>query len=290
MDNMNAKESEVFRIKKSRNLTPLLALLAFLMACASVYLLYIYFTLDLRQPFETLFLVVGGVSAVYFTVCFFNLLYQSISPKNALLISEDGFLDLVNGGCGVGFVSWANVSRLEMAGGDKPYIGIGLLASENVTENAPQKLVSLIESRTENGQAELMIRPFDISCSLEEAYSALRDFRNRYYRNIESGDTNIIDTVDKTRAIKLPDTVNEFDNIFKEKEIPEAEKENPNVKTGDLSVDDTDATQESKKTIDEILNELSSSVKKESPQSEKRQSKLTQEDIDELIRLLKDKK
>ena len=201
MDKTNENEIEVRRIKKSRNLTPLLAFFALLMAVSSGYLLYLYFTSDLRQPFETLFLVIGSVGAVYFTICFFNLIYQVISPKNAFLISEDGFLDLINGDTGAGFVSWTNVRSIEIIGNSKPYIGIGIVSASEITEDAGKKLALQIKTRSEKGLPELVIRPFEISCPLEEAFEALKDFRNRYYRNIDAGDTNIIETAEKTRAI-----------------------------------------------------------------------------------------
>lgn len=311
MDNTKEKGNEIFRIKKSRNLTPLLAFFALLLACASGYLLYLYFTLDLKMPFEILFLVVGAVGAVYFTVCFFNLLYQVISPKNALLISEDGFLDLINGDVGAGFVSWANVSLVEMFGEDKPYIGIGLLSVSNLEEKPAKKLASQMEARTSKGLPELVIRPFEIACGLDEAFSALRDFRNRYYSHIDAGDTNVFD------ARKIPglESLNEFGGLFKEKEeesdegIGNGEKsggiagaigtdeetpladddvkiaESTDGKAPDKKADDT------RKSIDELLAELSETIgKKREETSESSTDKTVSDGIEELIKLLKEKK
>ncbi len=311
MDNTKEKGNEIFRIKKSRNLTPLLAFFALLLACASGYLLYLYFTLDLKMPFEILFLVVGGVGAVYFTVCFFNLLYQVISPKNALLISEDGFLDLINGDAGAGFVSWTNVSRVEMLGDDKPYIGIGLLSVSNLEESPTKKLTSQMEERASKGLPELVIRPFEIACGLEEAFSALRDFRNRYYSHLDAGDTNVFD------ARKIPglESLNEFDGLFKEKENENDEDIESGEKSGGIAgaigtdedtpladddikiAESTDVdvpaekTDDTKKSIDELLAELSETIgKKREETSESSTDKAVNDGIEELIKLLKEKK
>ena len=126
---MDTRKDGIVRIKKGRSMTPWIALVAFALAAASVYCMLVplvIYKIDNALLYYA-FLCVGAVGTLYFFGMFAYELVQVFSPKNALLISAEGFLDLINGTSGAGFVPWSNVAKLEIEGGVKPYICIGLL-------------------------------------------------------------------------------------------------------------------------------------------------------------------
>ncbi len=257
---MNAQNNaeEFVKIKKSRSLTPWLALVAFALTAASVYCLLVplvFYRMD-KLPYYV-FISAGAVGTLYFLGFFIYEIVQLFSPKNALIVSAQGFLDLLNGSSGAGFIGWGNVTKVEIEGDEKPYIAIGLLDISSVPNIKDKKLKKQLESKDD--MPELYIKPYEIGMTLDEAFSVLRTAREAYYREcLPSGNTEI-----------LSDT---------------------NMHTIRASVSDTKNSSgaEDERSIDELLKELSGEI-------EKRRRKLSgdtkksSEELEDIIRYVKGK-
>lgn len=207
-ENKAGKLNSIVKIKKSRSLLPLMAIFTMFLSALSVYCLLLPFAKNIVKPLDIAFYIVGGLGSLYFITYFFIFVSRMINPKNALLVSEEGFLDLINGETGAGKVLWNNVSLLEIRGNDRPYIAIGVINYEPILKKGSKQLKEQILRRNEKGLPVLMIRPFEIACSLDEAFDALTSFRNIYLKSISNGDTSVISDLPDKKAVKKPELAN----------------------------------------------------------------------------------
>lgn len=262
---MDSTNEEFVRIKKSNTLTPWFALVAFALAAASIYCLLVplvIYRVDNRVLYY-LFLVVGAVGTLYFTGLFAYMIAQLFSPKNAMLVSSEGFLDLLNGTDGAGFIPWGNVAKLEMTGGEKPLIIIGLLDADAVPNIKDAKLSKQLNEGSPV-MPELFVKPYEIAIPLKKAFLILREARDSYYReSAASGETAILsDTV--TRTIRQPAISKAAP---KKEEPPKPDDE---------------------KSVDELLKELSGEIEKRR-QKLANDNKKSSEEIEDIIKYVKGK-
>ncbi|MDD4126041.1 MAG: hypothetical protein PHW77_10010 [Eubacteriales bacterium] len=245
------------KIVKSKSLTPFFTLFSLALSALSAYCLILPFIKDIRVPLNYAFMAAGGIGFLYFTFTTFNCAYQLFKPKNAVLVSDEGFLDLTNGGNGAGFIHWSNVRSVEMCGSEKkPYIGIGLADANEVIKIAGHALEKQITELSEAEKPELMLRPFEIDCTLKQAYQILTGHRNAYLRTVDHGDTNVLFGDSFSAAPKRTHPVQSAENDT-EPPIPEISAETEEKAEKDREQSDTNA-----KTIDELLAELAESIGK----------------------------
>jgi hypothetical protein len=293
------------RITKNKSLVPLLTLFSLVLASLSVYCLILPFIKDIKAPLNYAFIAVGGLGSLYFTFTVFNYAYQLVKPKNALLVSDEGFLDLVNGGNGAGFVPWSNVRCVEMSGSEeRPYIGIGLIDANEVMKTSRRSLEKQITEMSGAGKPELMFRPFEIGCTLEEAYGTLRDCRTAYLRTVDHGDTNVLyeeePGLEPTRTLPvgaieeaLKANAAKIQSPVKKAGTAAVKKEDTAVKIEDTeSADNADTedligeSHKQAKTVDELLAELSDSIGKS---RNKLEGGEMNEELEQFIKKLNDK-
>jgi len=263
---MNGTGEEIVKIKKSRSLTPWIALVAFALTAASVYCLLVPLVFyKLGNTLYYLFIGIGSVGTLYFAGLFIYEIVQLFSPKNALIVSDEGFLDLLNGSAGAGYVPWGNVTRMEHTEGEKPLISISLLDPEAVQNAGDKKLKKQLTSG-ESGMPALYIKPYQIAVPLDEAYEILYEARERFYRGAApSGQTEIFSNTGM-RAIR---------GAAAAAEGAKAEKK--------------DADEDGGKSIDELLKELSGEIEKRR-QKLSGDDKKSSEELEDIIRYIKEKK
>ncbi len=258
------------RITKNKSLTPLLIFFSFALAALSGYCFALPFIKNIEAPLKYAFVVAGAVGAMYFTFMTFNCGYQLVKPKNAVLVSDEGFLDLVNGGVGAGFIPWSNVRCIEMCGGSKPYIGIGLSDANVVLKTANRALEKQIGERSGDEKPELMFRPFEIGCSLAQAYETLKNHRNAYLRSLDHGDTNVLygDNYKPAARVRPPKGgLNAGVNAGVNTGVNAVEALNSSLTDQNEKLPDTDeavspTARSEAKSVDELLAELSASLGK----------------------------
>ena len=287
MDNRN---DGIIRIKKSKSLTPWIALVAFALTAASVYCmlvpLVIYKDNIGSKALFYSFIVIGALGTAYFTGMFIYQIVQLFSPKNAMIISSEGFLDLLNGTEGAGVIPWSNVAMIDIDGGQRPYIKIGLLDVSEVPNIGDAKLRKQL---TESGTVmpELYVKPYQISGSLDAVYDALRKARDMYYRSVSPSGRTAVLTDTFMHAVRRSVTdapgapakapQNSFDAIREDvkQDAPQSAQPAPA---------DTE-----EKSIDELLKELSGEIEKRR-QKLSGDSKKSSEELEDIIRYVKEKK
>ncbi len=264
---MDARKEDFVRIKKGNSLTPWIALVAFALAAASVYCLMVPLVIYKVENaiLRYMFICVGAVGALYFLSMFIYQIVQLFSPKNAMLVSDEGFLDLLNGTEGAGYIPWSNVAKVDIEGGDKPYISIGILDPETVPNINDAKL----RRQFAEGSPvlpELFVKPYQIAIPLEKAYAILRDARDAHSRSYApSGETAAL-TKTVTRTI--------MENNAAKRSAPK-----PN-----------EATEKSddEKSVDELLKELSGEIEKRR-QKLSGDAKKSSQEIEDIIKYVKGK-
>lgn len=245
------------KITKSKSLTPLYLIFSLALTGLSVFCFILPFIKNIESPLNYAFMIFGGVGSLFFAFAFFNCLYQLFKPKNAFILSDEGFLDLTNGGEGAGFIPWSNVAGVEMCGSSKkPYIGIRLIDANEVLKTAKRPLEKQINTLLESGKPELVIRPFEISISLHSAFDIFVERRNAYLRTVDHGDTNVLFGDFTIAPKRQPKPVDE-----EVKEVNEIKETKPNMeKTSEIPRLLKSESEE--KSVDELLAELAKSIGK----------------------------
>ncbi|MFA6730184.1 MAG: STM3941 family protein [Eubacteriales bacterium] len=247
--NMNIKKTYT-RVIKNKSLTPFYTLACVFMDALSAYLLSLPLLKDITGYKGYVFTLVGAAGTVYFTFLAFNFAYQLFRPKNALLVSDEGFLDLINGGSGAGFVPWDNVASIEMCGRQgRPYIGVHILDANEIIKNSGRALEKQIVNHIELNKPELVIRPFEVGLPLEEVREILRERRAAYFKGVGGTDTNVLFPPEEDIAPTRPLPVKEIENAVKKSRQPE-------------SLIPPESEEKDGGNIDELLSELSRSIKK----------------------------
>ncbi|NLN55983.1 MAG: hypothetical protein GX148_06775 [Clostridiales bacterium] len=251
-------ENSFQRITKSKTLTPLYMLFSLALASLSGYCFVLPMFKPVETPLDYAFYIAGGVGFVFFAFTFFNCIYQLFKPKNAFLVSDEGFLDLTNGGDGAGFIPWYNVRSIEMCGSSKkPYIGIRLADANEVIKVAGRSLEKQINAMLESGKPELVIRPFEIGCPLKQAFDIFTEGRNAYLRTVDHGDTNVLFGDSFSEAPKRQPKPKPIDETPETVIIPE-KQEPPKKETAEVKTE----VKADEKSIDELLAELAQSIGK----------------------------
>lgn len=289
MDNRN---DGIVKIKKSKSLTPWIALIAFALTAASVYCMLVPLAvykgrIDSKALYYA-FIIIGALGTAYFSGMFIYQIVQLFSPKNAMIISSEGFLDLINGTSGAGVIPWSNVAMIDIDGGQRPYIKISLLDVSEVPNIGDAKLRKQL---TESGTVmpELYVKPYQISGSLDAAYDALRKARDTYYRSTSpSGGTAVLSdtfmhavrrSVAEKPASPKETPKNDF-NAIREDVMQDVKRSAPQ------SAQPADADE---KSIDDLLKELSGEIEKRR-QKLSGDSKKSSEELEDIIRYVKEMK
>lgn len=162
-------EKNIIKIKKSRFYTPVLLIFSVILLALSIYCIIYPSGKALSQSVALTFRIAGGAGAAYFAFSFFNYFFQLISPKNALVISDDGFADFVTGGTGVGFVEWKNVcSVTPVKTKNGSYLGIGLVDTDALELNPKGAAFRALNQNKENNLPEIIISSSDIDMRISE--------------------------------------------------------------------------------------------------------------------------
>lgn len=88
-------------------------MLSVVLLALSIYCVIYAYTTELNSTSTVIFYVAGAIGILFFTYSAFDNLFQTIQPKNALIIGEDGFADFTIGGVGIGMVKWDNIKSLK---------------------------------------------------------------------------------------------------------------------------------------------------------------------------------
>jgi len=106
-------EKDIIKIRRTRGYIPLFLMLSVVLLALSIYCVIYAYTTELNRTSTVIFYVAGAIGILFFTYSAFDNLFQTIQPKNALIIGEDGFADFTIGGVGIGMVKWDNIKSLK---------------------------------------------------------------------------------------------------------------------------------------------------------------------------------
>ena len=175
MDKQNENSTPV-RIKQTRGYIPLFFMLSVVLLGLSVYCVVYAYTSKMTGIPATVFYVAGVIGIVFFAYSAFDNLFQTIQPKNALIIGDDGFADFTVGGVGVGNISWDNVKSVRTERSrDGRLLVIELNDMNSVYDNAPKSVQKAIDRADGLTANSIAIRQIDVTervTKIEEIFKA----------------------------------------------------------------------------------------------------------------------
>ncbi len=238
MENTN----KIIKIRKTRGYTPLFLILGIILLGFSVYCVCYAYTSQMTGTPLILFYAAGGIGTMFFTYSTFDNLFQTVSPKNALIIGNESMADFTVADIGVGEIRWDNIKNIQRMPSKKcDILVLELHDLESVTENAPSAVQKAI-LRSDWGENSIAISQADIEMKLSELESLIHQRIGRFKENVENssdnGKTKVM-TDDQFKSLRpveaKPDVKeeekpeadyrSELAKIFAEDEAPEKSEE-----------------------------------------------------------------
>ncbi len=176
------------------------------------------------------FYAIGGSMFLIFLLLYLFQIIKACKPNNAIVLTSNGFIDLLNVGPSVK-IEWTNVSSVKILGkGDTPFLGIVLENSDIIISKMSKSKADIMRENIEEGLPAILIAQTEVRTPTKE----LRDLFVRFVRESRALENEVpqktkvnpFSSEDVLRAFgKLP--AKEADEITQEdtKEIDE-EKSN----------------------------------------------------------------
>ncbi|MEG1743616.1 MAG: STM3941 family protein, partial [Clostridia bacterium] len=165
------------KIKFSRAYTPLFLMLSLFLLGLSIYCVFYPVGLTLEKPVALTFYIAGGIGALYFAFSSFNYIFQLISPKNAIILSPEGFADFSFCGTGAGFIEWSNIKTVKIATTKHGKLfGLTLVNPDLVLTDTSKTVAKAIKRNIDAKLPEIIIRQDDLSINLNELLELFDDY------------------------------------------------------------------------------------------------------------------
>ena len=284
MDKQNENSTPV-RIKRTRGYIPLFFMLSVVLLGLSVYCVVYAYTSKMTGIPATVFYVAGVLGIVFFAYSAFDNFFQTIQPKNALIIGNDGFADFTVGGVGVGNIGWDNVKSVKTERSkDGRLLVIELNDMNTVYDNAPkaaQKAIDRADGLTDN---RIVIRQIDVTervTKIEEIFNAhLGASKEReIHKNAEEDNskTKVMNDDDvkaffqaindktNTHTDDKPAHTEDKRTVRKPKHFADDEDDDVLIAAQDMSLHDANAVPEKYDTAEDIASSTSSENNEELP-------------------------
>lgn len=163
MSNQTENSTPV-RIKQTRGYIPLFFMLSVVLLGLSVYCVVYAYTSKMTGLPAAVFYVAGVIGIVFFAYSAFDNFFQTIQPKNALIIGNDGFADFTVGGVGIGNVSWDNIRSVKTEHSkDGRLLIVELNDMDTVYDNAPKAAQKAIDRADGLAANCIAIRQIDVT-------------------------------------------------------------------------------------------------------------------------------
>lgn len=156
------EENNIIKLRRTRGYIPLFLMLSVVLLALSIYCVIYAYTTKLSGTSTAIFYIAGIIGTLFFAYSAFDNLFQTIQPKNALIIGSDSFADFTIGGVGVGDVSWDNVVSVKNERSkDGRLLIIELADLQSVLDSAPKAAQKAILN-ADWGDNVIAIRQMDV--------------------------------------------------------------------------------------------------------------------------------
>ncbi len=134
----------------------------------SLYVALLPFVSLFAKQNALIFYIIGGVAFVAFTAYFVYLLYTECTPKNALILSARGFIDVNNIGQNVE-IEWTNVTAVKILGkSNMPYLGITLDNVDIILNKIPKRNADEIRDNINQNLPTILIPQSTVRTPIRE--------------------------------------------------------------------------------------------------------------------------
>lgn len=164
-------------IKEKRVNFLTLGVLWLVLSVGSLFFALMPYLYDFASEKKMAFLIIGGLSFVFFASMFVLLLLRELKPQNALVLSNRGFLAATLGNDVL--IEWTNVSGIGIFGTKKmPLFGIRLENNDIVIAQLSSRAAEEMRENLEDNLPSILIRQQDIRTPLKE----LKELFNKFIR------------------------------------------------------------------------------------------------------------
>ncbi|HBL84034.1 MAG: hypothetical protein A2Y17_05650 [Clostridiales bacterium GWF2_38_85] len=246
-------------IKKSRRLAPYMLVLSVLILAASIFCIFLPILNSYDKNIAVIYFAIGIVGTLYFGFLSAYLLFETISPKMAIVLTSEGLFDFTTTGGGAGFIPWNNIADTKLYGRKKSkYLGVNIKTPKKVLKEISKKAYEDIMTNIESGMPALVIKCNEIGITPEELAEMITERRKAF----NSGEKSILSdansdeftirregkaTLEDASSYAKPEEIIKADELFIQQPIKTEVK---------LNTKNKDEIQETNKSIDDILKAL----------------------------------
>lgn len=168
---------EEFRVKRKVENFTLKGLFFLVMIILSLLCVLLPFFYDVPEEYKSAIIGVGAFSFVYFMSRFVRLIYLGFRPKDALILTEEGFHNYIDNPKKGVFVNWSNVSSVKIFGPEKALmIGVELFDIEILSELLKKSKSKELKANVETGLPAIIIKQAEIVPRLSLILPAFNDY------------------------------------------------------------------------------------------------------------------
>ncbi len=210
-------EKDIIRIKRTRGYVPLFLMLSIVLLALSIYCVIYAYTSNLNGASSAIFYIAGAIGILFFTYSAFDNLFQTIQPKNALIIGSEGFADFTVGGVGIGMVKWDNIKSIKtVRSKDGRLLMVELNDFNAIVDNAP-KYAQKAVMRADWDDNSIAIRQIDVA----ERLSVITEMFNKHIN--AAGHNNSEEENSKTKVMSDADVKSLFHTLSEQEEAAPVE-------------------------------------------------------------------
>lgn len=249
-------DNSIIKFKRTRGYIPLFFMLSVVLLGLSIYCIIYAYTEKLAGVSATIFYIAGIIGTLFFAYSAFDNLFQTIQPKNALIVGNDGFADFTIGGVGIGAVEWDNVKSVRTERSkDGRLLVIELNDLASLLENAPKPVQKAVLN-SDYGDNTIALRQMDIEERLVKIESIFKqhmsESKKRAEQKIAEDDNSKTKVITDRDVNKLIMAMSEHEPNEKGASNAEPANDNDAVRINEVN-ENSDAVSEDNATDDIVL-------------------------------------